>query len=141
MRVDEDIAMKLWKDVFGDQKWAVDCYGTWMYRDDYGKTDVLRVRPGGNGKQYNYCWNVDHIRPESDFASEEKATFWNNLEPVQISNNSAKSNSLSYSINGVRYQVVKCDICKKHNQEGYGIKNVDTGKRVDWKYVKNCYYA
>ena len=141
MEINYDVAMKLWKDVFGNNDWAIDCFGTWMYKYDYGKTDTMRIRPGGDGNKYNYCWCIDHIRPVSSFDSESEATFWNNLEPVQYSNNSAKSNKTSFSINGINYKVVVCEICKKNNQTGYGIKNMDSGKRVDWKYVNNSYYA
>lgn len=142
MLVDKKIAMKLWKDVFGNSLWAVDCYGTWMYRDDYGKTNIKRNnRPNGTGDSYTYGWTVDHIRPVNKFESEEKATFWNNLEPIHYSNNAAKGDKISFNINGVDYQVVRCEICKSNHQLGYGIKNVATGQRVDWKYRTNSYYA
>ena len=142
MEINKDVAMKLWKDIFGDTLWVTDCFGTWIYRDDYGKTDVVRNnRPGGTGKSYNYGWSVDHIKPVSEFNNENEATFWNNLEPIHISNNSAKGDKLTFNINGVKYQVVKCDICKKNGQNGYGIMNVATNERVDWKYTQNSYYA
>ena len=141
MTVSREIAMKLWTDVFGNVLWAVDCFGTWIYRDDYGKTDIFRKRPGGTGKEYNYGWSVDHIMPVSKFANESEATFWNNLEPMHHSNNLAKGEKTSFILNGNNYQVVRCEICKRHGQLGYGIKSVELGKRIDWKYAKNSYYS
>lgn len=142
MTISKDIAIKIWEDVFGDTLWAQDCFGTWMYKHDYGEIDITRKnRPGGTGKEYNYCWTIDHIRPVNSFDSESEATFWNNLEPMHRSNNIQKSDKESFEINGNNYQVVKCEICSSNGIRGYGIKNQKTGERVDWKYRKNSYYV
>ena len=141
MVVDKKIALKLWADVYGNQKWAQDCFGVWMCRDDYGDTERTRNnRPGGTGSSFNYGWTVDHIMPISKFESEEEGTFWNNLEPMHYLNNEAKSDKTSFNINGVDYQVVKCKICSAHSKKGYGIQNRATGQRVDWKFTLNSYY-
>ena len=142
MTISKDVAMKLWKDVFGDVKWAVDCYGTWIYRDDYGECESTRKRPNGDGNYYHYGWTLDHIKPKTSFKPEIDPDFYNNLEPVQCLNNNHKSNKYpDFEIKGVKYQVVNCDICAAHGLEGYGIKNIKTGKRVDWKAMKNSYYG
>ena len=46
MRVSKELAMQLWRDVFGSDLWAVDCFGTWIYRDDYGDTQTTRIAEG-----------------------------------------------------------------------------------------------
>ena len=141
MTVNKELALKIWKDVFGNKLWAQDCFGTWMYRDDYGVYDIKRNnRPGGTGNYYVYGWDLDHIKPIASFNSENEATFFNNLEPMQHSNNLTKSDKTSFEIGREDYQVIRCEICKAHNRRGYGIKNVSTGKRVDWKYTKNLFY-
>ena len=142
MTIDKDLAMKLWSDIFGkDTLWAQDCFGTWMYRDDYGDHEKTRNnRPGGNGKYYTYGWDVDHIKPKSKFKNENDANFYNNLEPLQFINNQTKSDLLEFEINKRKYKVVVCDICKLHGKNGYGILDIASNKRVDWKYTKNLYY-
>ena len=141
MTVDKEVAMKLWQDIFGNQLWAQDCFGTWMYREDYGKRDVLRNnRPNGTGKSFNYGWAVDHIMPKSQFPNEKDADFFNNFEPMHFLNNEKKSDKISFEINGAHYQVVKCEICQKYGLRGYGIKNIESNLRVDWKFTQNMYY-
>jgi len=142
MTIDRSVAMKLWKDIFGDAMWAQDCFGTWMYRDDYGVFDKARTnRPGGTGKAYVYGWEIDHIMPISKFKDSANANYFNNLEPLHFINNRKKADNTSFEINGISYSVVKCDICSKHGTEGYGIVNNSKNKRVDWKYTKNLYYV
>lgn len=142
MKVDQNIALKLWHDIYGDELWAQDCFGTWMYRDDYGDHEKTRNnRPGGTGKYFYYGWDVDHIRPIAQFGGDEaKATFWNNLEPLHYMNNQAKADKTAFEIGDRRYSIVKCDICAAHQLLGYGIEDAETKKRVDWKYVLNAYY-
>lgn len=136
-----ELAMKLWKDIFGNELWAQDCFGTWMYRDDYGDHEKTRNdRPEGTGKYYSYGWDIDHIRPQSDFAKDDNSDFLNNFEPMQYINNARKSDNLTFEINGVRYQVITCSICNSHGKKGYGIKRMSDGRRVDWKGVQNKYY-
>lgn len=143
MEVNKDLAMKLWNDIFGNKEWAQDCYGTWMYRDDYGDSEKTRNnRPNGTGKFYLYGWEIDHIRPKSDFKNESDSNFFNNFEPVQILNNRKKKDSYpSFTIDGRNYKVVECDICSRNGEKGYGIFDVNLGKRIDWKYTKNMYYG
>jgi hypothetical protein len=141
MTIDRELAMKLWRDIFGSEKWAQDCFGTWMYRDDYGDHEKTRNdRPGGTGKYYSYGWDIDHIRPQSNFARGENPDFLNNFEPMQYINNARKSDSINFEINGIKYQVIVCDICKAHGKNGYGIVRISDGRRVDWKGAQNKYY-
>ena len=142
MEIDKDFALALWDGIFGKDKiWAQDCFGTWMYKYDYGKTGILRQRPGGNGKTYTYGWCIDHIKPQSSFKEKDDSTFLNNLEPMHYVNNNAKSNDEVFTINGITYEICSCDICEKAGLLGYGIKNKNTGKRVDWKGATNRYYG
>jgi len=137
MKVSRELARKLWKDVFGSDLWAVDCFGTWIYRDDYGDTQTTRIRPNGNGKRYNYGWDVDHIFPVARNGKDAM----NNYEPMHHVNNKQKSDNLNFKIGDIPYQVVKCDICSSHGLYGKGIINQHTSKRVDWKGVQNRYYT
>lgn len=40
----------------------------------------MHKRPGGDGKSYSYGWEIDHIRPKSDFKNESDAHIYNNYE-------------------------------------------------------------
>src|SRR5690606_1095435 len=103
----DQIARKIWKDVFGDKEWAQDCFGTWMHRDAHSNEEVYLLRPG-NTKPYDYSWNVDHIRPVSNFSKESDADFLNNYEPMHRLNNLAKSDNFPhFEISRNKYQVVK----------------------------------
>lgn len=137
MTVNRDLALKLWRDVFGTDLWAVDCFGTWIYRDDYGDVKTMRIRPNGNGQEYNYGWDVDHIFPLSRNGKDTM----NNYEPMHHLNNKMKADNLNFKINDVPYQVIKCDICASHGLYGKGIKNQQTNNRVDWKGVQYKYYT
>lgn len=136
-----ELAIKIWEDIFGDVMWAQDCFGTWIYKKDYGDTETIRIRPDGTGKKYNYGWEIDHINPKSKYADEKKADFNNNYEPMHYQNNRTKGDNTVFTVNEVEYKVVECDICKNHNLQGYGIANKKTGVRIDWKYKRNAYYG
>ena len=141
MDINRELALKIWKDIFGEKKWAQDCFGTWMFRDDYGDRDKIRNdRPNGSGKFFTYGWEIDHIRPKSDFKDNENSDFLNNFEPMHYQNNQAKADKLNFVINNVSYSVVECSICKSNGKKGYGIKRNDNNTRVDWKYRTGSYY-
>ncbi len=127
MTIDKEIAMKLWKDVFGNARFAQDCFGAWMCRDAYSNECVSMLDPNGSGKKYDYSWNIDHIRPKSSFQNENDADFFNNFEPMHRQNNLEKSDNYPhFTIDDKQYAVVK------NNNGGYGI--VDSfGRRIDWK--------
>ena len=139
MKIDSKLAFKMWDDIFGpDKEIAVDCYGSYIKRSDYGDHETRRQAP--DGKYYNYGWDLDHIRPISNFENENEADFLNNLEPVHWLNNQEKADKLSHIIiDGIEYHVVDCDICGENDEKGYGIKNQD-GQRVDWKGISGRYY-
>lgn len=140
--MDREKALKFWDEIYGpNNKWQVDCFGVWMYRDDYGDVDTKRARPNGDGKKYSYGWEIDHIRPKSDFDNESNANFKNNYEPMHWQNNRDKGDQYpQFFIDNKKYIVVKCSICKNHSLRGYGIEN-DEGKRIDWKYKTNSYFG
>ena len=127
MTIDKELAMKIWHDIFGDQRFALDCFGTWMCRDAYSNEAVIMRDHNGSSKQYDYSWNIDHIRPKSDFENEKDADFYNNFEPMHRQNNLEKSDNYpQFEINGKRFRVVK------NTNGGYGIVN-SNGVRIDWK--------
>ena len=136
MRISKELAQKLWNDVFGNVLWAVDCFGTWIYRDDYGNTENKRIRPNGDGRMYNYGWDVDHVFP----ISRNGKDVMNNYEPMHHLNNKMKADNLNFKINNTPYQIIKCEICGLNGLYGKGIKNQITNKRVDWKGVQHRYY-
>lgn len=70
--IDKWTADKLWIDVFGAQEWAKDCFGTWIHKD---------------------AWNIDHIRPKSDFLNEFYSDFYNNYEPMHRQIDISKSDN------------------------------------------------
>ena len=133
-------AMKIWEDVFGGALWAQDCFGTWMYKHDYGDTEKYRKRPGGSGKAYNYGWEIDHIMPRSSFDKEDNADNYNNYEPMHYVNNREKADKKEFVIRNHHYKIVSCDICKSNGKKGYGILDKDLNERVDWKYIRRSYY-
>ena len=127
MTVDSKLAAKLWKDVFGDKRFAQDCFGVWMCRDAYSNEAVTMKDHLGGSKSYDYSWNVDHIRPKASYEDEKDADDWNNFEPMHRQNNLQKSDDYtSFTVNNERYQVVK------NGNYGYGIIN-SKRQRVDWK--------
>ena len=127
MTIDKEIAMKLWNDVFGNVRFAQDCFGTWMCRDAYSNECVSMKDHFGSDKKYDYSWNVDHIRPKASFANETNADFWNNFEPMHRQNNLEKSDNYpTFKIGERLYRVVQ------NGNHGYGITN-SSGNRIDWK--------
>lgn len=127
MTVDKDLAMKLWKDVFGDVRFAQDCFGTWMCRDAYSNEVVSMRDHLGGSNYYDYSWNVDHIRPKASYPNENEADDFNNFEPMHRQNNLQKSDNYPFfEINNKKYHVVK------NSNGGYGITD-SNGRRVDWK--------
>ena len=132
--MEREEALALWDAIYGkNNDWQTDCFGIWMYRNDYGDTKTSRKRPGGDGKNYSYGWEIDHIRPKSDFKNESDANINNNYEPMWWGNNRDKADGHpQFTIDGKTYIVVKCDICSKHGLLGYGIADKN-GNRIDWK--------
>lgn len=140
--MEKSTAFGIWEDVFGEKKWAQDCFGTWMYKSDYGDREKRRNnRPGGTGRYYQYGWEIDHIKPKSAFSNEADADFENNYEPMQWKNNMKKSDNYPlFTINNEEYEIIECSICKANGTNGYGIIKTSNNKRIDWKYMENAYY-
>ncbi len=138
--MEKDKALRFWDTVFGKNvKWAQDCFGTWVYRDDYGDTEKKRIRPG-NSKEYKYGWEIDHIRPKSDFGDNADPDLLNNYEIMQWSNNRSKGDNYpQFTLDDKEYKVVKCEICGSQGLKGYGIIN-SSGKRIDWKGKNKKYF-
>ncbi|QLY40579.1 hypothetical protein HF295_06875 [Hujiaoplasma nucleasis] len=133
--ITKEMAEKLWKDVFGNKEWAQDCFGVWMHRDAWSNTAVMLLRPGQT-KKYDYSWNVDHIRPKSDFNNPLEADFFNNFEPMQRGNNSEKGDNYPhFSIGDKKYKVFS-----QSGYYGYGIIDVSTNKKIDWKSKQGKHY-
>lgn len=134
--LDKKVADKLWKDVFGNVEWARDCFGSWMNRDAWSNEEIMMVRPG-NSKEYDYSWNIDHIRPKSDFLNESDSNFYNNYEPMHRLNNDQKSNNYPhFSINNKDYKVFK-----QKDYYGYGIIDISSDSKIDWKSMQNRHYT
>ena len=115
--VSKEIALRLWKAAFGDALWVQNCFGAWMYREDYGKRGKLRDnRPGSLGRFYSYGWVVDLILPTDMFQGKAGALFWNNLEPMHYVNAKAKGDRTRFVIGNKKYLVVKCSICAAKDQ-------------------------
>ena len=127
MAIDKKLAMKLWNDIYGNQRFVIDCFGTWICKDAYSNEPVSMKDHLGGSKYYDYSWNVDHIRPKSTFSSESLADNLNNLELIHRQNNLAKSDNYPhFDIGNQKYHVVQ------DPNGGYGIAN-SYGIRVDWK--------
>ena len=127
MAISKELAMKLWNGIYGDKRFVQDCFGTWMCRDAYSNEVVPMKDHQGGSSYYDYSWNVDHIRPKSDFANENEADSLNNFEPMHRLNNLQKSDNYPrFEVNHKKYTVVR------NVNGGYGIVD-SNGIRVDWK--------
>lgn len=137
--MERDDALKFWDQVFNSD-WGVDCFGTWMYKYDYGDTEKKRIRHGGDGKSHTYGWEIDHIRPKSNFKNESDANFLNNYEPMHWENNREKADNYpQFDIGNSKFKVVVCSICSINGYKGYGIVDKN-GKRIDWKGKTKRYF-
>lgn len=139
--MEKEKALEFWDAIFGmNSYWQVDCFGTWMYRDDYGETEKTRIRPNGDGKKQLYGWEIDHIRPKSSFEDENDSNFLNNYEPMHWNNNREKADKYPhFVVNNRQYCVVKCVICRTNGFAGYGIID-EQGERIDWKGRMEKYF-
>ena len=138
--MEKEDALKLWEAMFGQAEWVQDCFGVWMNKNDYGDTEKKRIRPG-NTKSYSYGWEIDHIRPKSDFGENADPDLYNNYEIMQWNNNRTKADNYpQFEIDKKKYKVVVCNICKSANLKGYGIED-SNGNRIDWKGKHNRYFT
>ena len=102
--ISRDYAMKLWKKRYGDKKYVRDCFGVWMYVDDYNDLSTKRSRLD-NGKQYNYGWSIDHILPKAKGGKDND----NNLEIMNAKMNIIKSDNLEITFGNGKFFVRKID--------------------------------
>lgn len=132
--MEREKALIIWDAIYGkNNAWQIDCFGIWMFRDDYGDTDTTRIRPNGNGKKHKYGWEIDHIRPKSSFDNENDSNFLNNYEPMHWENNRNKADNFPhFTVGEHQYRIVKCKICSSNGFKGYGIID-EQGDRIDWK--------
>lgn len=141
MEINKDLAMKLWTSMYGKNEWQLDCYGTWMNKNDYGELSKKRIRPNGDGKHHNYGWEIDHIRPKSNFRDENESNIYNNFEIVHYENNREKADNYPvFSIGNKRYKVICCQNCSSNNILGYGIMDINSQERIDWKGRTGKYF-
>ena len=127
MVIDKNLALKLWRDVYGDKLFVQDCFGYWMYRDAYSNVPVVIKDHLGGPNNYDYSWNIDHIRPKSSFRNESDADDFNNFELMHRVNNLEKSDNYPvFTSNDHIYRVVP------NNYGGYGIADA-SGRRIGWK--------
>ena len=137
MSVDKKDAILIWDTAFGNTLWAKDCFGYWIYKHDYGDKETTRI-PKGKSKAENCGWNIDHIKP----LAEEGKDHLNNYEPMWWkANQQYKADKMTFTIDDITYQVIRCNICKSNNVYGYGIKIIDSGVRVDWKHKRNICFT
>lgn len=113
MRINRDLAMKIWNEYFGTKKYATDFHGNYMCRNAYGERDYFEYDAYGNKV---YCgWNVHHILPKAVGGTDAM----NNLLPVNIYTNDIAEDKTTFNIDGVCYQVKK--IYGKHEYNIYKI--------------------
>ena len=139
--MEKEKALEIWDAIYGKNTlWQYDCFGTLMYRDDYGDTNISRVVPEDRSTKYRCGWEIDHIRPKSDFANESDSNFYNNYEPMHCDNNREKADGYPhFNIGEDTYRVVKCNICSSNGFKGYGIID-ESGNRIDWKGKMQKYF-
>lgn len=137
MQVSSEVAIKVWNYAFGNVEWATDCFGIYMNKNDYGDTERKRNNRPGNtsGKSYNYGWTIDHIKPTALFGPDDL----NNYEPMWHGNNNEKSDNFpGFTIGSKQYNVISYQT--PHNNTAFGIQDVASGLRVDWKKNGKYFY-
>jgi hypothetical protein len=137
MQVSKDVALKVWALAFGSKEWAVDCFGYLMNVNDYGDFDKSRsIGPNGHtSKAYSYGWSIDHIKPTASNGPDDM----NNYEPMWHGNNAEKSDRYpGFKIDSKNYTVITYRTPR--GDTAYGIQDVSTGLRVDWKKDGKYFY-
>ena len=117
--ISKDYALRLWKKRYGGQDYVRDCFGVWIFRDDYNDPSTKRSRLN-NGKMFHYGWAIDHIYPKSQGGNDND----NNLEIMHIETHLLKADSLVILYKHKPYQVRRIE-GKRH----YAIFD-EEGKKV-----------
>ena len=123
MSLSDEQLKNLWIKRYGNNPWAKDCYGCWIYYFDRGRDCPARKNP--DGKLENCGWEIDHILPESRGGTDNVY----NLEFVYGPFNALKSDQIQYTLTG--QTVFK--VLKRPYKPGYGIFNTSTQRFIDWE--------
>jgi len=126
MEISKEFAIRFWEAIYGREELVFDCFGTQIYKEDYGNTTLKRQTAKGESSYYG--WTIDHILPISKGGDNSL----NNLKVMHWLNNKEKSDKTSFIIDDVEYEVYKCKM-GIDGYRGYGIQEKNTKKRVDWK--------
>ncbi|MCB9498766.1 MAG: hypothetical protein H6687_02625 [Bacillales bacterium] len=140
MEIDRDTAMIFWKKTYGNKKYVMDCFGSWIYKEDYEDYETTRIRPGSDKLAKAYGWDINYIRPESAFKEETDIDLKNNFEPMHFLNIQEKGESYpDFAVASNTYTIIRCDMCSAYGRKGYGISD-SAGKRIDIKGKRRkCY--
>lgn len=107
-------AERLWKERYGDVKFAKDFHGNYMWYDAYGNQNYYRYF---NGEKIYCGWNIHHVFPKSKGGSNDD----DNLECTNIVTNTLIADKITYNLDGVIYRVKKQSgryaICREDKDE------------------------
>ena len=132
MEINRKNALRFWETVYGSELLVSDCFGTLIYKEDYGDYTTERLY---EGKKYNFGWTIDHILPIKLGGTDDN----NNLEIMHWKNNQEKGDHNTFVINNIRYAIYRCKQTVD-GYRGYGIINQNTGLRIDWKATQHKYF-
>lgn len=127
MKINKENALRLWDIIYGEKDLAQDCFGTYIYREDFNDYTTKRLWKEDQNHYY-FGWNIDHILPTSKGGTDDN----NNLEIMHFKNNQMKSDKIVFHINEKTYEVYRCKL-SVDGYKGYGIIDKSTGNRIDWK--------
>ena len=98
MKINKEMALKLWYERYGLAMFAEDFHGYLMCRDGYGDPDYHTQYYG----ETVYCgWNIHHILPVNKGGTSSK----DNLICTNIATNEAAADRITYWIDDCLYQV------------------------------------
>ncbi len=100
MKINRKEAEKLWKERYGNRKFAMDFHGNFMWFDAYGDPNFFRYFRG----EKIYCgWNIHHILPKGKGGPNTKG----NLECTNIITNQLIEDKTTYWLDDKKYQIKK----------------------------------
>ena len=100
MSIKRKEAEKLWKESYGNRKFAKDFHGNYMWFDGYGNSEYYRYFGG----EKIYCgWNIHHILPKSKGGKNNKG----NLTCTNIITNTQIADKTTYWLDDKKYQIKK----------------------------------
>ena len=134
MKINRENALRLWDAIYGKTDLAKDCFGTYIYKEDFGDY-VTKRKWQEDGKYYNFGWDVDHILAVSKGGTDDN----NNLEPMHWENNREKADKTVFHIGETQYEIYRCKLTVD-GYKGYGIIDRISGSRVDWKAKFNKHF-